>query len=277
MNSAVASPGAAEPSVFELRRQARRRAWICPGAGFASLGRPFAAAITYVSGAAALVAAIVTAVAPSQDALLTTLALLSIGLVTWFAEIAATYLAWPSGKLVAARYGVKTALLVVLVAVFAVVVGVDYRVLEVGGAGMAPTLKQGERVLYRRGAKTSQLTRGAPVLFRLHADNKFTEAGTLVLGRILAGPDDLLQIRDQMYYVNGQAEHPVAPSDPYPKALVVAGEPGQLLIPKGSYFIVQDSLEAGLDSRVLSYARREDVLSAEFYRLSEFPPLRRIP
>lgn len=277
-SAAVASPAAHDISIFDLRRRARRRAWICPGAGFASCGLGIAAALTYVSALATLVTAIALAWSPSGPLLTATLALLIVGTIGWLAEITTTCFAWttPAAVNAAARYRLKAAILWLLVATFAGIVAVNYRALEVGGDGMSPTIHQGDRLLYRRGAHSRDLTPGKLILFRLAKENKFAEAGTLVLARILAVPGSTMQVREGMYYVNGRAEHPIARTGDYPPVITIASPPGTTPVLKDGYFVVQDSREGGLDSRVLSLAHREDILSAEFYSLSSFPPLKRI-
>jgi signal peptidase I len=279
MKSTVAPPPSdVEPSIFDVRRTARRRALICPGAGYALLGRPLAANVAYLTGIGTLLAAIWTVWSPSRAGVVATLALLVISTIAWVTELIAVNTSWPKRPVgaVAPPYGAKTAAMWVCIAILAALVVFTYRVLQVGGIGMEPKVHEGDRLLFRRGVSLGDLRRGTPVLFRLHADNKFTEPGTLVLARILAVPGDRLQIRDGRYYLNDVADREVPSTQPYPRALEIATEPGTAIVPEKCYFVIQDSPDEGLDSRVLSWARREDILSTRFWSLSSFPPLKPI-
>jgi signal peptidase I len=277
-SAAVETPNVREISVFDLRKQARRWAWFCPGGGFACFRQPIAAAVTYYSAMATLIAALVLAWSPSGAWLAATLVLLAFGTIAWIAEIITTYLAWTTPEAVtsARSYRLKGVILWLLVAAFGGSVAMNYRVVEIASDGMSPTVQLGNRVLYRRGVRSADLTPGTLILFKLHADNKAKEAGSLEMARILAVPDDVMQSRGGMFYVNERAEKAIGPAGDYPRVLVIAGPPGTAKIPKGCYFVVQDSRENGLDSRVLALAHREDIVSAQFFSLSSFPPFKPI-
>jgi signal peptidase I len=276
---------AAEPSIFAQRSTARKRAWICPGAGFAYFGRRRAAAATYLSGVLTLLVAVLAVFRPTTGPFLLVLLGLVVSTVLWIAELIGTYTMWPTGE--AARgtpLGYRWGALVIwlLVAAFAGSLALVYRPIEIGGNENAPTLFGGERIVYSRFVDYARLQSGKLILFRLNAENRFNEAGTLALGRILAGPDDRITRRGQTYYVgHGTSENlrpvrDVAPSGTYPLAFEVLSFPKVQVVPRDRYFIMQDSVENGLDSRVLSWAHFDDIISTDLYRVGIFPPLKPI-
>lgn len=270
-----------EQSVFDVRRLARKRAWICPGAGFAVLGRFKAGAITYLAGLLTIVAATVAVFLTSKATLGATAGLIVVGTLLWFYELWATYTAWPTKGEVpvdetagnesagdGGRSGFIAATIAMWVAfaLFCAAMLLTFRILQVGGMGMMPTLYEGDRVLFRRFVDVKRLDRNAVVVFRLHSENKFTTPGTMMVGRIMAVPGDRLTIDGDTYYVNDVVAQHVAPSEPYPVALDVPRRPKQIVVPPDSYFIFQDAPERGLDSRVLWWARLNDIDSNFVYR-----------
>jgi len=266
----------------ELRRVARRRTWICPGAGFATHGHPRAAAFAYFSGLFTVAAAAYAVWRPSREGLIATVALFAASTAAWLVELATVYWMWPSSgdaassSFVGRRYRMLAALILVFAALLAWGVVRYYGVYEMRDAGMSPTVRPGERIVYRAEVKDDRLQPGTLTLFRLSPENRFGEAGTMEFGRILAVPGDRLQMRNGMYWVNGVAQAKISPTHGNKTSLIVMGHPSTTIVPKDCYFVVQEAADGGLDSRVLHWARREDFVATTFYRLNRFPPLQPI-
>lgn len=231
-------------------------------------------------GTAILVAgsAVFLALNPSTLALVVTLIFLLISTILWVAETIAGYSAWPSSLVrpTGNAFIVRAAVLWSLYVLLAALVPATYGALKVSGNGMSPLIQQDDKLIFRRRGERTKYAVGQVVLFRLDADNKFTEAGSLLLGRIMAGPGDKIYRRELEYYVNGVVDRDVAPDKPYPLALEIARFPNETVVPDGCYFVIQDAPDGGLDSRVLSWARKENIVSNEMYRVRGLPPWRRI-
>ena len=273
-NTSRDAPESAEVSVFDLRKQARARAWVCPGGGFALFGNRDAAMITYALGLAATASAFYTVLMPSRTSAGILIVLLVLSTIMWIAEIVATYVAWPRSP-----EGEQSSLYllgaVVLWSTFILLAATGlatYAMLEVGGQGMSPILHEKDKLLYRRRVDSDRLQVGNVVLFRLGPENKFTGAGTLMFGRIMAVPGDKLSRREGSYYVNDVIDRNVVPNDPYPLAMEIARYPQTTTVPESCYFVIQDSPDGGLDSRVLSWAKLGDIVSTELYLVRGLPP-----
>ena len=258
---------APQPDVFAHRRAARRRMWICPGGGFAYLGRPTASLLTYLASLGVPLSATVAAWRPTAPLIGATLALFAAALFMFALEATATYTSWTAAETPAAAYRPWRRLLLLTgaVALFGGVVLTSYGVLQIRGDGMLPTFHDEERLLYRKWLPFEDLRVGQLILFRLDEDNKPMEPGTYMLGRILALPGDEISIRGDTYYVNGKASKSVAPSEPYSLAVNVLRQPRKSIVPGDCYFVVQDSIDEGLDSRVLSWARRDRIVSTRIF------------
>lgn len=262
--------------VFAFRKAARRRAWACPGAGFALMGRPVAAKLTFALSVAAFLAGAFTAFFPTRAALLTTVGLLLAGTVLWIVEIVATFTAWPAAErppVYGRRYLLGAAVLMLSAAAFGFSLFVSFKLIDIKGPGMEPSVWADDRLLYHNGVQPERLVRGAPVLFRLSSENQFTEAGALMVGRILAVPGDKLSMTGYRYRVNDQLTDAVAPEAELPKAFVVPAAPKTITVPPDCYFITQDSDDTGLDSQILGWAKYEDLVSTRLYQISRRPLL----
>lgn len=272
---------AAEVNVFEFRKTARRRATICPGSGFDYMGRPMLAILCYATSVATLGLAIGTALNPSRELLLGTIFLVVAGTVLWGYEMFATLTAWPSAEprrvLFNPWWG--AAGICVLLVIFGGAVFQSFKLATFVGTHMSPKVSDDETILFHRLVDDEQLQRGTLILFTLPEENKIDEPGKLTLGRIIAVPGDTISTtKGARYIVNGNERETrqVAPSGSSPIALRVPTIPAKLKVPDGCYFVAQDSLDEGYDSRVLGYAKRDRILSAKMFRFSKSPFLETI-
>jgi signal peptidase I len=130
---------------------------------------------------------------------------------------------------------------------------------------MAPAIEPGEILVYHRYLSDRDLRRGAVILFKLPPHAQGATPGEMVIARILAGPDDDLTVRDGRYVVNGEETRYRTKATPHRAPLVVPAYPRKLIVPDSRYFVVQDSLDTGIDSQQLDYARRIDIVSARLF------------
>jgi signal peptidase I len=195
-----------------------------------------------------------------------------------------TFIVWPTAAdaerpVAAGRQHLVGALILTAAAVLlGTIVATSFRVLEIKGDGMAPTALDGDRLICRMGVDRRDLKNGALILFRCSDQSRVTTAGDHMLGRIIASPGDEIEIKDGYFFVNGTSVHPAGSIGPDIPALTipVAPQPGQekgrvyspARVELDKYFVVQDSLDSGRDSRVLSWAELENIKSSQMFSLS---------
>jgi signal peptidase I len=267
---AVSSAGDSPPiDEKAARAKARRRASVCPGAGWALLGYPARGNLVLLSVVAWLASVmwLILTLSPAsiQAAGITTL----VALAVWTAELLDTgwcYVRPPAKSLLARRFGLTTIVvwgiglmlpLLVIRWFGAIDVGIDDR--------MSPTIEPGERLVFHRRVRDADLKRGTVIVFRLPRTAQGGTTGEQVVARILAAPDDELTIRNDHYVVNGEATRYLARDFHGKVPLHVPAYPRKLIVPPTRYFVVQDSLDTGIDSQQLDYARQIDIVSARLF------------
>lgn len=253
-----------------LRARARRRAWFCPGAGWALLGRSRWASVTFCMYLVFLAALGWFIISTTPSALWVTVAVLAALVVAWTIEIAATRRAaiepatpgwlargfWPATAL---AWAASLAIPALLAREFG---------WTVIGEGMSPAIDIGESVLFRRRVSPHELCDGAVVLFRLPPQTRVGEPGMLLAGRLLAVPGDTIAIRKGKYVVNGETTNYLAEKNLAGAAVDVPKWPQTLKVREERYFIVQDSPRPGLDSRSVSWLHDRDLVSARLIHVS---------
>lgn len=259
------------PAEAALRKKAAGRSWFCPGAGFALIGRPIAATLTFAVMKASLLAFCWLSFQPEAPAAATLLGTSLAALGLWVVEQVAVRKArlHPSSPtLLTSGYVGSTiaASLLAVLAIAALVTG--FSVLRVGGSGMEPTLAKGTRLLYFKRLERDRLQPGALIVYRNGEDSAWGPPGFLMVGRILAGPGDELSIRDGMYLVNGKESQPISFLGDAQPVLIVPSAPGSITVPGDSHFIVQDAIEGSYDSRVLSWVKTSRIVGARQWHLS---------
>jgi signal peptidase I len=277
----TAAPAPAPPvldaGVFSFRKTARKRTWVCPGAGFDYLGRPIAAVSCYATSIAALLCGIVTALNPTPTTFWATIALAVLGTLLWCYELFSTLNAWPRQERPRSRlnpwYGMLG--IWVMIGLFGIVMATSFQVTAFEESPMSPAIEDKEKILVHRGVDEDRLTRGSLVLFELDSLNGLDEPGKLAIGRIIAVPGDKLATkrfeRTTRYMINGT---PAETQAQIAGGTVVITVPAEalnkpLVVPEGSYFIMQDSPDVGYDSRVLGYAKLSRIKSTKMFRFGK--------
>lgn len=248
-----------------LRTRARWRAWFCPGAGWAILGRgrwtnaTFFAYLVFLASLAWLI------VSCSPPALWLSIATFVVALTAWSGEIAAVRRAaiQPDSRVWLARRFWPALTLVVLASLgIPALLAREFGWTIVADMGMSPTLEAGERVLFRRRIVPRDLRAGAVVLFRLPPQTRVGEPGMPLVGRLLAVPGDSIAIRKGKYVVNGETTDYLADTKPVDAAIDIPKWPQTLKVRDEQYFVVQDSPRPGIDSRQWSWIYDRDLTSA---------------
>ncbi|MDM4768562.1 signal peptidase I [Pelomonas sp. SE-A7] len=125
---------------------------------------------------------------------------------------------------------------------------------RVQGRNMEPTLSQGTICRYRSLSSEEQMAPGSIVAF-IHSEF----SGHIVPSRVLAGPNDTIEITDGELVVNGQKV-----VEPYIRRDFSVGEYSTQLpkqtVPSGSYFLLGDYRDASQDSRYFGPVPRSTIL-----------------
>jgi len=255
----------------KLRRKAMRRSWICPGAGFAMIGRNGWAVVEFVGTLLLLVAMVWLAFEPGPFPLWTVLAgVVAYGILWLVEQIMAkrARLQSPGPRFLVSGFVATSSVFWLTVLLILLCLVINLRSLRMAGSGMMPTLEPGERLIYHKRVDWPLVKHGAIIIYTNANDSAWGEPGWIMIARILAGPKDTLSIANGRYVVNGQVGHPVATTGKLGAAIQVPAAPATLVVPDNCYFMVQDHPAGSYDSRVLSWARKENIVSNRLWRLS---------
>ena len=260
----------AEPPAANVRSKAFRRSIVCAGAGAALVGRGALAATMYAAQTCTIAAFIWLSLQPSAASAWTTAGLVAAMIVLSLAEQIAIRRPpvrppGPAFLVGGFRYAVCAGVLGAVIATVLLVA--SFRKMVVGSNVMSPTLAQGEQVICWRRVDPEQLRRGRVILFKNSPESRWGKPSDIMASRILAIPGDKLSVAKGAYLVNGEPGPAVAKTGNHAAAVNVPRAPGALTVPPDSYFVVQDSPTAWLDSRVLSFVRRQDIISTRLYYL----------
>jgi len=263
----------AEVNVFTFRKNARRRAWICPGAGFALMGRPITGAICYLTSLATFACGIATAISPSRAALTTTIALVVLGTVLWGYEMLSSLTAWPPEQSKVPRFNAWLGALgiAIAIAIFAFVVISSYQLVTFEGGSMYPLISEQETILMHRRVDDAQLKKGTIVFFDLDRESRVGLPGALTMARIIAVPGDTISKTRSNHYVINKVfdERKTAPLDTLVPAIEIPFAPKSYTVPAGGYFVSQEASEDFLDSQLFGLAKRDRIVSTELYRFGK--------
>jgi signal peptidase I len=253
-----------------LRKKAFRRTWLCPGAGFALLGRTILALATFAVSLCAMVSMAWAALNPSAGSLWTfvVLFLLAISLSV-VEQIAVGRMAAsaPGPRFLVDGFPFAVSGIGLAAAIVLIVILSSFGSLRLAGTGMTPTFEKGELFLYHKRSLDDRLVRGRVIVYKSSEHSAWGQAGMLVTARILAVPGDRLSIQVEQYLLNGEPGPAVGPTGQFAPVIAVPRTPETIQVPENCYFMIQDSPAGGFDSRVLSWAQRKDIVSTNLYYL----------
>ena len=257
----------------KIRRTARLRSSFLPGTGFALLGYPFAASIGLVFSALAIARLVLLSFSPSTRDVWLALGSMLLVIVFWIVEyiIVGHIAIRPSGESgIVSRHFVWACVLAYSAAILAAgCLVLNFGSYQMRGEGMIPVVYPGERILYHKQLDPAELVPGRLFTFLISPESSWGHHGDVVLSRILAAPGDTIAIRAGHYEVNGKASGvEVSPVGQFPVVVDVPEVPEKLAVPRDSYFVVQEQPARALDSRTISWARREDVVATKFWLVS---------
>ncbi len=255
----------------KLRKKAVMRSWVCPGAGFALIGKRGYATAAYVASLSILPVVAWIAFRPNSTSLWTIITITVVISVLWLAEQAAIKKATHVTKVPSFlnRGFILCTCAFWLAAFLALGLFItSFGSLKMAGSGMMPTLEESERLFDHKLIDVESIKPGAIVVYRNAEDSAWGQPGWLVISRILAGPGDNIAIQNGKYVVNGTTGSPVAEIGRYDLVLKIPDFPNTILVPPDCYFIVQDSPSLGLDSRALSWVRTKSIVGSRLWYLS---------
>lgn len=254
-----------------LRSRAMWRSCVCPGAGFALIGRNGAALWTYLVAIGTVIVIGLLILFPSPVVFWASLALFVLATVFWTVEqilvkkLAIDRRAEPG--LLKNRYGLCSLIAwagpIAIVVLFLLFI----RIVRMGGEEMAPTLHRGDWLVYERSVDPERLRPGGVCCFRVSSRSLWGTEGELAVARILAVGGDRISVRDRRYFVNDR-EGPIAADSGPTRVVEIPRPPRFWTVPPDSYFVVQDRPDLGADSQGFSWVERKDIVSTKLYYLS---------
>ena len=115
---------------------------------------------------------------------------------------------------------------------------VSYRRAE--GVSMLPTFSPGSILVCTKEAEPEKITHGACVI----ADASFYEDGLVVIKRVVGCPGDIVQVKDGLLYLNGEAV-----DDGFPQMEEPGTAAGAVMLGEDEYFLLGDNRNFSVDSR----------------------------
>jgi signal peptidase I len=255
-----------------LRKKARSRALVVPGAGFGLLGYPSLALASLLWTFLALGSIAAASFRPGPLAFWLVVGVIVVSLLVALVEIFAAS-RWEIRESAATAPESSTyPILIGLIAVLAVATGacvlLNFGTMVMAGQGMTPLVQSGERFVYHKRVEPSDLVPGGLVTFELSKDSSWGGPGVIVFARILGVPGDSLSKLDGYYLVNGKAGPEVSPTERGPIPLKIPEPPASIVVPADCYFVVQEQAAKSFDSQTFSWVRKGDLISTKHWLLS---------
>jgi signal peptidase I len=248
-----------------LRGKAKLRLWVCPGAGFALIGYPVGALVTFLTALSVLPLVVWFSYQPGAASGWALIVVGAFSLCLNLAEYRAVRrlpLRDPAPRFLAGGFALAASLVWLLAAAAVVVFVTSFGSLVMAGSGMAPTLARGERLVYHKHIDWGRVKPGAVIVYKNAEDSAWGQPGWLITARILAGPGDRLSIRSGRYLVNGKLGPPFGSSGEFTPVLDVPDAPNSVTVPDDCFFVVQDDSANSFDSQVLSWARKPSIVGS---------------
>ncbi len=260
----------------KIRKSARRRSSLLPGMGLALLGYPIPAVLGLVLMVLVFGAMVAVCFYPSPPLAWLILAALIISILLWAIEYMAVgrIMIRPSGETnpFSRHFKWICALCYIGVAAASICFYLHFGSLIMQGDGMSPIVLPGELILYHKRVVETDLVPGRLITFKVSSMSSWGRPGEVVMGRILAGPGDAIGIQRARYRVNGKESVEVSDVGRYKVVVDIPRAPAEAPVPPDCFFVVQERSSKALDSRTLSWARREDILATRLWLLSRRAP-----
>ena len=120
----------------------------------------------------------------------------------------------------------------------------------VNGVSMEPTLHSGDYMIVARQAYIKEgPERGDIVIFQSDLPNDEGDGDKLLIKRVIGLPGDVLEIKDDQVYINGEAYHEDYLKDGYTPIIDTPAEGEAYTVPEDSYFCMGDNRAGSTDSR----------------------------
>lgn len=154
---------------------------------------------------------------------------------------------------------------VIILAAVVILIGRQFifEPVELHGKSMMPTFEENDRIILM---KISEIEPFDLIVFKVADEKNY-------LKRVIGIPGDTVEVSGGKLYING-----VAAEEPYlqkNRLLASRSEDAQLTedfqavtVPPGSYFVLGDNRLNSVDSRMIGFIKRNDVIGEVMFRLS---------
>lgn len=139
---------------------------------------------------------------------------------------------------------------------------------EVHGKSMMPTFEENDRIILM---KISEIEHSDMIVFRVAEDRNY-------LKRVIGIPGDVVEMTDDHLYINGiEKEEPYLEqnrkvAERFGYSQLTEDFPA-VTVPAGYYFVLGDNRLNSVDSRMLGFIKKENVIGEVKFRLSPFEHL----
>ncbi len=259
-------PGGEASEAAEIRRRARRRGLLIPGAGWWELGYPAWGWCGFAVALATMMCFIAFALFACVTTYWSLVVCVSLYVLVSGVEYA-TCRWWIPRETSPAPRRFRLAVLALIAGLAAGLVAMlRYDgLLMMRGTAMFPTVHERETLFFSRFMPLFGLKRGAAIAYEPDDVGR----GDAGVARVLALPGDTVSIHNGRYWVNGQ-ETPAHPGQRKGQRIEAPApfHPATLETPPGMYFIAVDNPAVGYDSQVLGWIPGERILSSRMLLFS---------
>lgn len=155
----------------------------------------------------------------------------------------------------------------------ALIVSVFFRPTIVNGASMEDTLHDGDYMFMARQAyHNHDPEKGDIVIIQSTLDYERSDKGKLIIKRVIGLPEDIIEIKGDTLYVNGEQIQEDYIKDGITPAGDIPAEGESLTVPEGHFFVLGDNRCNSTDSRSseVGLITKEDIKGKVVLRLFPF-------
>lgn len=255
------SEPASAGGVAALRKRARWRSMLVPGAGFWELGLVGQGWAAYGVAIATVTCCLAFTLFACQPTFWAAVVSLAAYVLVSTIEYAAIGRAVPRMDRTPPPRHFRLALMTLLIGsavVLLALIRYDGRFVMHGSA-MAPTVREGDWLFFSRFVPTWDLKRGTAVAFALEEGGVRDAA----IARVIALPGDQIARQGGRYVINGRTS-PFAAATMLGQtpSVAVPYHPQSIEVPEGHYFLSMDESTQGVDSQALGWMPAERIISS---------------